>query len=312
MALHPQVEMVLELAARAGNPPYWELTPDQARALHERTAPVLDAKPVALARVTDLELPGPAGPVAARAYRAHASSAPLPALVWFHGGGHVVGSVRCYDALCRQLALASGVVVVSVDYRLAPEHKFPAAVEDAMAALRWVASHAGRLGVDGTRIAVGGDSAGGNLAAVSAILARDAGDVVPVFQLLVYPATGAWPDTASHAAFAEGHLLERRAIDWFQGHYVRGPADRTDFRFAPLLADDLSGLPDALVVVAECDPLRDEGIAYAERLQAAGSGVELTCYDGMIHAFLSLSGALDAGREAIAHCGRALREALAP
>ncbi len=309
MPLHPQVEKVLELIERAGEPPYWTLEPAVARARHEETAPVLDAAPVAVHRVTDHEIAGPGGPLPVRAYRPHASAAPLPALLWLHGGGHVVGSIACCDALCRHLALGAGAVVVSVDYRLAPEHKFPAAVEDSMAALEWLHREAPSIGVDRARIALGGDSAGGNLATVTAIAARDRIVPAPVFQLLVYPATASWPDSASHAEFAEGHLLTRRDVDWFQGHYVRDARDRDDPRFAPLNAPDLSGLPDALVIVAECDPLRDEGIAYAERLRAAGGRVELTCYPGMIHAFLSLSGIVDAGRDAIAQAGRALREA---
>ncbi len=309
MPLHPQARKVLELVERAAQPPYWTLEPAAARALHEESAPVLDAEPIEVHRVEDHLVAGPGGSLPVRAYHPHASDAPLPALLWLHGGGHVVGSVACYDRLCRHLTLGAGAVVVSVDYRLAPEHKFPAAVDDAMAALEWLQREAPRLGADPARIALGGDSAGGNLAAVTAIAARGRALPAPVFQLLVYPATASWPDSASHAEFAEGHLLTRRDIDWFQNHYVRDARDREDPRFAPLIAPDLTGLPDALVIVAECDPLRDEGIAYAERLRAAGGRVELTCYPGMIHAFVSLSGAVDAGREAIAQACRALHEA---
>jgi acetyl esterase len=310
MPLHPDARAVLDLVAAADNPPYWSLTPVAARAQHEEKAPVLDARPLPVAQCDDRDVPGPGGAVPIRLYFPDKRAELAPALLWLHGGGHVVGSVASYDALCRVLAVKSGCAVVSVDYRLAPEHKFPAAVEDAFAVLRWLLDQGRALGIDPARLAVGGDSAGANLAAVSAILARDAGLGGPVFQLLIYPATAPWPDSGSHQEFAEGHLLDRRTIDWFQNHYARGAADRRDFRFAPLLASDLSRLPPALVIVAECDPLRDEGTAYAERLRDAGVPVELSCYAGMIHAFVSLSRALEGGRRAIDQAATALARAL--
>jgi acetyl esterase len=201
--------------------------------------------------------------------------------------------------------------VVSVDYRLAPEHKFPAAVDDSFAALTWVGQHAAEIGGDPNRIAAGGDSAGGNLAIVAAILARDAGSPPLVFQLLVYPPTAPYPDSASQLELAEGYLLTRKNILWFQNHYLHDDNDRQDIRYAPLICADLSRLPAALVIVAEYDPLRDEGIAYAERLRQAGNRVELTNYEGMVHPFFSMSGALDVGKQAIAQASVALKEAFA-
>jgi len=311
MPLDPQVEQVLERVRAAGHPEYWQMTPEAARAFHEEQAPVLDATPTPVHRVEDRTLPGPGGDVPVRVYVPRAAGAPLPALLWLHGGGHVIGSVASYDPLCRRLALRAECVVASVDYRLAPEHKFPAAVEDSFAALEWMARSARTLGADPGRIAVGGDSAGGNLAAVTAILARDAGGPPLVFQLLAYPATAPAPDSPSQRALGEGYLLTRRTIEWFQAHYRRDEDDRRDFRYAPLLCPDLSGLPPALVQVAEYDPLHDEGVAYAGRLREAGNRVEVIDYPGLVHAFLSMSGAVDAGARAIGDAARALRHAFA-
>jgi acetyl esterase len=263
-------------------------------------------------RVEERRIPGPAAQIPLRLYTPRASERALPVLVWLHGGGHMIGSLDSYDALCRQLALEADCMVASVDYRLAPEHKFPAGVEDAFAALTWVGRSAAGLGCDPGRVAIGGDSAGGNLAAVAAILARDAGFPALAFQLLVYPRTAPWEDSASHHEFAEGHLLTRKTILWFHGHYLNGEADRADWRWAPLICPDLSRLPPALVIVAECDPLRDEGIAYAERLKREGNVAELASYPGMVHPFFSMGGASDAGRRAISHAAGALRNAFSP
>lgn len=309
MALDPQVRQILELVKRAGNPEYWQMTPEAARDFHNKKAPILDSKPEPVHRCENRRIPGPAGEIPIRIFTPRESSAPLPVLVWFHGGGHVIGSLDSYDSLCRQLALRADCVVVSVDYRLAPEHKFPAAVEDSFAALSWVGQHAAEIGGDANRIAVGGDSAGGNLAAVAAILARDAEYPPLVFQLLIYPPTAAYPDSPSQLELAEGYLLTRKNILWFQNHYVRDDNDRQDFRYAPLLCPDLSRLPPALLIVAGYDPLRDEGIEYAERLRQAGNQVELVNYEGMVHPFLSMSGALEVARQAIVKSSEALRQA---
>ena len=309
MPLDPQVQAVLDKIRDAGNPEYWQMSPQQARDWHNRKAGILDVKPEPVFKTRDRSIPGPAGPIPVRMYVPHQTAEPLPVLVWLHGGGHVVGSLDSYDALCRQLALQSDCLVVSVAYRLAPEHKFPAGVEDSFAALRWTAHHAAEIGGDPNRLAVGGDSAGGNLAAVCAILARDAGGPKLVMQLLVYPRTAPDEDFASHNEFAEGHLLTRKTILWFHQHYRASDADRQDFRYAPLICKDLSRLPPALIIVGECDPLRDDGIAYAERLQRDGNAVELTNYPGMVHPFFSMGGAVDAGRRAVTQAASALRRA---
>lgn len=309
MALDPQVAAVLEKVRLAGSPEYWQMTPEQARDWHERKAGILDIAPEPVHGVADRVVRAVEADVPVRVYTPRPSQAPLPILVWMHGGGHVVGSLRSYDALCRKLALSADCVVVSIGYRLAPEHKFPAGVLDCFAGLKWAARHAEELGGDPSRVAVGGDSAGGNLAAVCAILARDVGEPALAFQLLVYPRTAPEEDSPSHHALGEGYMLTRRTILWFHDHYRAHDSDRSDFRYAPLVAKDLSRLPPALIVVAEYDPLRDDGIAYAKRLRDAGSEVELADYAGMVHPFFSMGGAVDAGRRAMTQATAALRRA---
>ena len=309
MTLDPQVEYVLGLVEKAGYPEFWQLSAQGARELFDKTSPVLDVKFEEVARFEQIRVPGPAGEIRVNLYAPQPKAAgPLPLLVYFHGGGFVVGSLESYDKLCRALANRVGCLVASVDYRLAPEHKFPAAPDDCLAALCWLREHAGEIGADATRIAVGGDSAGGNLAAVTALQARDAG-LKLVYQLLVYPCTGARQDEPSHFAFAEKLLLTRKNIVWFYEQYVGADSDRDDWRLAPVLALELAGVAPALVIVAGHDPLRDEGIAYAERLKAAGVPVEFTNYEGMVHGFFSLSGAIDGGKQAIAQSVAALRRA---
>lgn len=309
MALDPQVERVLDLVRSSGSPDYSEMNPDDAREWHQRTASLLDIPPEPLYGIEDRAVDGPRGEIPLRVYTPRQSAEPLPVFVWMHGGGHVVGSIDSYDALCRMFALRVDCVVVSVDYRLAPEHRFPAGVDDCFAALCWVGAHAAALGGDAARIAIGGDSAGGNLAAVCAILARDAGFPALAFQLLVYPRTAADEESASHRTFAEGYLLTRRTILWFHGHYRNAEDDRSDFRYAPLVCQDLTRLPPALVIVAEFDPLRDDGIAYAQALERAGNRVTLSEYGGMVHSFFSLGGAVDTAREAHAEAATALKAA---
>lgn len=309
MTLDPQIQEVLRLVEQAGYPDYWQLTPAQARAQFEKTAPVLDARRIALHRIENRRCPGPAGEIPLRLYWPRPARQPLPVLLWLHGGGFVLGGLDSYDALCRQLARRADCLVVSVDYRLAPEHKFPAAVEDCQAALDWTAAHAGTFGADPTRIAIAGDSAGGNLSTVVSRLARDAGGPKPVLQLLIYPGTAADTGSESQRRYGEGYLLSQRSIRWFYDHYLNDPAEAHDPRFAPLLANDLGGLPPALVMVAGYDPLHDEGVAYAERLRAAGNRVELIDYADMVHAFFSMSGAVGTAREALERAARALRDA---
>jgi len=311
MPLDPQVQAVLDKIREAGSPEYWQMTPQQARDWHDRKAGILDVKPEPVLKTVDRSIPGPAGPLPVRIFVPRHATKPLAVLVWLHGGGHVVGSLDSYDALCRQLALQGDCLVVSVAYRLAPEHKFPAGVEDSFAALQWAAEHAAEIGGDARRLAIGGDSAGGNLAAVCAVLARDAGAPNLTMQLLVYPRTAPDEELPSHYEFAEGHLLTRKTIMWFHDHYRSSNTDRQDFRYAPLICKDLSRLPPALIIVGECDPLRDDGIAYAERLQHEGNAVELTIYAGMVHPFFSMGGALDAGKRAVTQVANVLRGACA-
>ena len=305
--LDPQIKAIVDALNASGAPEYCDLSPAEARASHNEKAGVLGAPFVELAGgVRDATIAGPAGPVPVRVYRPVDAKAAQPALVFYHGGGHVVGSLDSYDSLCRQLAVQAGWTVVSVDYRLAPEHRFPAAVDDALAAYAELSRDASAWGLDPQRLAIGGDSAGGNLAAVVAVLARDAGLPAPVHQLLVYPATAAYPDSPSQLAFAEGHVLTRRLILWFHEHYL-SYADHTDPRWAPLLFPDLASLPPATVILAECDPLRDEGIAYARRLAEAGNDVTLRVYSGTTHPFFSWSGAVDKARDAVTFAASALR-----
>jgi acetyl esterase len=263
-----------------------------------------------VAHVEDVAVPSPNGDIPVRVYRPE-SSTRLPALVFFHGGGWVIGSVDGSDPTCRSLANRAGCTVVSVEYRLAPEAKFPAAAEDSYAATRWVAENTGRLGVDPARIAVGGVSAGGNLAAVVALMARDRGGPALVHQMLVVPVTDGSMSSASYTENAEGYGLSRQAMAWFWDHYLTGEADRRNPYAAPLTATSLAGLPPAQVLTAAYDPLRDEGKAYADRLREAGVPVTYTCFEGMVHGFFSMAAMLDGGRRAVDQASAALRAALA-
>jgi acetyl esterase len=307
MKLDPQAAQVLEWVHKAGMPDYADMSPVEARALFEKSAPTLDATPEALFRVEDRKIPGPGGDILLRIYTPEESAAPLPVMVWTHGGGFVIGSVDSYDGVCRAMCKQSGVIVVSVNYRLAPEHPHPAAVDDCFAALQWVAANAASFGGDASRLAIAGDSAGGNLAAVCTILARDRGGPELKRQILVYPATAPGCESESHHLFGVGHLLTRRMILYFFGMHSGGQVHTNDFRYAPLITPDLSGLAPALVIVAGFDPLRDEGIAYANRLKEAGNPVDLLAFDGMVHGFFSLSGYIDAGKIAIGEVVKSLR-----
>jgi acetyl esterase len=298
---------LLDRILRARRTPLHHMPPAVARRAYDMAAEVLDLPRAAVPRVQDLTLPGGDGqPRPARLYAP--SPGRLPVLLYLHGGGFVIGSLETHDSLCRQLALRSGCAVVSLDYRLAPEHPFPAAVDDTWAALQHLARQADSLGLDGRRLAVAGDSAGGTLAAVAAILARDAG--LPLaLQLLVTPGTGAHPDTPSHKLFANGFLLDADAIAWFFDLYVPHHL-RRDWRFAPLVADDLDGVAPACVILAECDPLVDEGLAYADRLRAAGVDVELELFRGLTHDFIKMGRVLKDAHSALDAAAAALRKAL--
>ncbi len=309
MPLDTQARALLDQMAAAGAPPFESLTPEQAREMIMQMRE-LAGPPEPVARVEDRVAATAAGPIPVRIYTPEAAG-PLPMLVYFHGGGWVIGNLETVDAPCRALANRAGCLIVSVDYRLAPEHKFPAAAEDCYAATRWAAEHAAELGGDPARIAVGGDSAGGNLAAVVALMARERGGPRLAYQLLIYPVTNYDFSTPSYQENAEGYLLTKNAMVWFWDHYLRQPSDGEHPYASPLRAADLRGLPPAFVITAEYDPLRDEGEAYADRLRQAGVPTELRRYDGMIHGFFQMAGVLDQGKQVIADAAAALRAAFA-
>ncbi len=307
MPLDPTFQAFLEQAAAAGGPQLTDLPPAGAREMYRAMQPPAPQIPVG--SVSDRSIDGPGGPIGLRIYTP-AGDGPHPVFVNFHGGGWVIGDLDTADAQCRSVCAGANCVVVSVDYRLAPEHRFPAAVDDCLAATRWVADNAAAINVDAGRMAVGGDSAGGNLAAVVAQQARDTGPAV-CFQLLVYPVTGASFDTDSYRDNAEGYLLTRAAMEWFWNHYAPDVSQRNDPRAAPLLAEDLSNLPPAFVMTAEYDPLRDEGEAYAEALRAAGNEVTARRYDGMIHGFFAMAHMIPSARPGMDDACAALRKAFA-
>jgi len=305
--LTAQMRSVLSRMARARRPALHSLTPEQARAAYALGAGVLEIPSPALARVQDLQIPARDGH-ALQARLVAPSFEPLPVLLYLHGGGFTVGSVATHDILCRELSRLSGCAVVSLDYRLAPEHRFPTAVHDTWDALAWLAAESHSLDLQPGKMAVAGDSAGGTLAAVAAIQARDAG--LPLaLQMLFYPGTTSHGDTASHARFASGLVLEREHIDFFFGQYLRSPADREDWRFAPLQAQDVEGVAPAWFGLAECDPLVDEGLQYADKLRLAGTPVDLEIYRGVTHEFIKMGRAIPEARQAHADAARALRGA---
>ena len=306
--LTPAMRSVISRMARAGLPPLHTLPPAQARQAYAAGAGVLEIAPRALPRVQDLAIPARGGHTLAARLMAPQAQAPLPVLLYLHGGGFTIGSVATHEVLCRELAHLAGCAVVSVDYRLAPEHRFPAAHDDAWDALRWLADHAPALGLDAARLAVGGDSAGGTLAAACALMARDAG--LPLaLQLLFYPGCAAFQETASHQRFAEGFVLEAAAIRWFFDQAQPDVAARADWRFAPLHADDADGVAPAWIGLAECDPLVDEGVLYADKLRAAGVPVDLEIYRGVVHEFIKMGRAIPQARTAHADAARALAQA---
>jgi acetyl esterase len=306
MPLDPNLQTMLDQLASMGGPAMTEVSAQEARDMYKLMISA-DTPPADVASVDTRSIPGPAGDIPARVYRP--ASTPLgdppPVVVWYHGGGWVIGDLDTADSTCRALANATGAVVVSVDYRLAPEHPFPAAVDDCEAALEWVLANGDTLGADVTRVAVGGDSAGGNLAAVVSIAARDKG-VSLRHQLLVYPVTDGTFSQPSMDENAEGYLLTKASMLWFGEHYF-GNGDAKDPRLSPLYVDDLSGVAPATVLTAEFDPLRDEGEAYAERLREADVPVELTRYDGMVHGFFALGMVTPVAGEAMALAASRLR-----
>jgi acetyl esterase len=311
MTLHPQVEAYLKQMAEAALAPAWEIG---AAATRERARAALGAIPAGpeLPRVEDRSVPGPAGAIPVRVYWPSEERG-LPILVWFHGGGWVLGSVEQDDANCRRAAERSGAIVVSVEYRMAPEDVAPASFDDCYAATAWAAEHASELGGDASRLAVGGASAGGNLAAAVALHARDHGGPAIAYQLLVYPVTDSRMDSASYESNGEGFGLSRQAMEWFWEQYVPagGAVSRDDPRVSPAHASELSGLPRAHVITAEYDPLRDEGEAYAARLEAAGVPVRVDRVPGHLHGFYSNPHIFEAGEHWITEASAALKTALA-
>ncbi|GLZ48369.1 alpha/beta hydrolase [Actinomycetospora sp. NBRC 106375] len=309
MPLDPQIEALLAQMVEQGARAPESMTVAENRAMIEEFAG-LGGPPAQLARVEDTTAPGQEGDIPVRVY-VPPGDGPLPVVVFYHGGGWVIGSLDSHDAVCRALAARSGCLVAAVDYRLAPEHRFPAAVDDAYAALTWAGEKIGGFGGDPGRLAVAGDSAGGNLAAVVSQLAKERGGPRVAFQLLIYPATDRFDDSPSMSENVAGPLLSRAWIEWFYGCYLHSPDQGADPRFSPGRHDDLGGLPPALLVTAEFDPLRDQGAAYVGKLRQAGVDAELLAVDGMIHGFISMIGVVDKARETLDRAGDALRAALA-
>jgi len=307
MPLDPQTRVLLQQMEKANLTPYEAMTPQESRRQMAVGSCFMERPPEVFSW-EDREIPGPESRLRIRLYRPSADD-PLPVVVFFHGGGWVMGSIETHDVYCRQLANASGHAVVCVDYRLAPEHKFPSGLEDAYATVGWVWDHAAEIGIDARRMAVAGDSAGGNLAAAVALLARDRGGPRLAFQLLMYPVLDYSFDTPSYRENATGYHLTRAAMIWSWRHYLKSELDGLSPYASPLQADDLSGLPAAMILTAEYDPLRDEGEAYAERLRAAGVPVELRRYDGLIHGFARRTNVLDRARQALQDVATALRHA---
>jgi len=313
--IDPQARALLDLFEERGLPRIHTLSPEQARQFARDRRALTQPAPTPVGEVRQLQAPGQAGPIAVRLYRplldTAQGSAVLPVLVYFHGGGWVICDLDTHDTLCRELANASGCAVVAVDYRLGPEHRFPAAVQDCIAATRWVQRNAAALQLDATRVAVGGDSAGGNLAAVVAIAARDAGEPALAFQLLIYPATDMRRCAPSHTTNGEGYLLTRDTINYFHDNYIDDAAHDLDWRASPLLHPDLSRLPPALVLTAGLDPLRDEGMQYAQRLSEAGSPATFISFERQIHGFVMMGKVIDEANAAVRLCAAELRRALA-
>lgn len=310
MPLDPQAKALLEQMALA--PTWYQVPLDEARKQRVIIAPTMNGASEDVKKVENRKIPGPAGDIPIRIYTPE-GEAPYPILIYFHGGGWVLSDLDTHDIVCRRFTNRIGCIVVSVDYRLAPEHKFPAAVEDSYAATQWVAENAHAIDGDPLRIAVGGDSAGGNLATVVTLLARDQQGPSLVYQFLIYPATDYLADAIQRPSYrdnGDGYFLTREGVERFLHHYLEKEEDGKDVRFAPLRAESLANLPPALIITAEYDPLRDEGELYAKRLQEAGVPVILKRYDGMIHGFFTMAGSLDKAKLAIDETAAIVRKAL--
>lgn len=310
MPFDPQVQAIHDRLERDRVPHLYTMSIADARAADLRATQAGAGQGEPVASVTDRTIPGPAGLQPVRVYQP-GGEGPRPVLVYFFGGGWSLGTLDTCDGVCRMLTNAAGCVTVAVSYRLAPEHKFPAAVEDCYSGAAWVAAHAAELGGDPDRVAVGGDSSGGNLAAAVTLLARDRGGPVFTHQLLVYPNTDYQAGTPSMREINDPHFFNPKSVEWYWGLYLVTPQDGANPLASPLRALDLGGLPPATVITAEYDPLRDEGERYAARLADAGVPVEVSRYDGMPHAFFTMIGVLDVAREAVAYAATRLRESFA-
>ncbi len=312
MQFDPLIRSLTEQLPKLADLQVWKLSPERARAEFKKLCSLAERSMAPIGRVEDIEAEGKNGAIPLRIYTpVAAGGSALPAIVYYHGGGFVLGDLDCFDSICRALADSSGCRVVSVDYPLAPEHPFPAAVDESFAALKWIEANASQLGIDPNRLAVAGDSAGGNLAAVVSQMAKSGNEPHIAFQLLIYPITTLRPDSPSSFSFSPS-LIRAPATNWFYGHYV--PQDMEghsrDPRLSPLLSDDLSGLPAAYIVTAGFDPLHDEGVAYADKLKGAGVKVRHVDYPTMIHGFFSMPSLIPLASEALSAAGGAVREAL--
>ena len=307
--MDPKAQIVGEFVKSIRVPGYFPPLAELRQQLRTMVT-LMDEPAPAVPRVEDLRIPGPAGPIPARVYASQAAPTVRPTVAYFHGGGWVQGDLETHHGLCARLARHADAVVVAIDYRLAPEHKFPAAVEDCFAAYRWLRSHGSEIGADTTRVAVAGDSAGGNLSAVVSQLAAAAGVPVPTCQVLIYPAVDFSLETASHRELADGHVIPRDRIAWYSEQYLSGEADKSDLRASPLRAPKVAGQPPTLIVTAGFDPLRDEGHAYAEKLREAGVDVVYREYPGQIHAFVSLTKAIPQGLTCTLEIAEYLRQRL--
>lgn len=310
MSLDPLVKAFLDRAAAIPRPKAWEVPPAVTRKSFAGMMQVAGPKDVPVGRIDNLTIPGPGGPIRARAYAPVAAAGPLPALIYFHGGGFVVGSLESHDGLCRLFAAEGGFRLIAVEYRLAPEHPYPAAVEDAWAATQWIEQNAAELGLDAGRLAVGGDSAGATLAAIVTQIAREKGGLRLAAQLLMFPQVQIGGETASMHQFAVGYFLERRTIEYFNTLYLPPDADRDAPHVSPLKAHDFADLPPAYVMLGGYDPLHDEGLAYAEKLRAAGVPVTVADHAGMVHCFIYLQTVLPQAHDAVADAAKAMRALL--
>jgi acetyl esterase len=312
--LHPQTQALLASIEKNGVPPMHTLSPEDARRAYRDRRFTTQPEPPAVAEVVELRAPGPRGPVSLRMYRPLTAYAPtahlMPVLVFFHGGGWVIGDLDTHDTLCRELANGSGCAVIAADYRLAPENPFPAGFDDCVSTTEWVRHNALALGLDATRIAVGGDSAGGNLAAAVAIAQRDVGTPL-AFQLLIYPVTDQQGGTPSHVRNGQGYLLTNDTMNYYRDHYIGDANNYLDWRASPIVRPDLTDLPPAFVLTAGYDPLRDEGLYYAQRLSDSGCATSYVCFDRQIHGFILMGKVLDEANTAVAFCAEALRRGLA-